>query len=340
MLQIAHTFHLKSLGRKVRKFVAHCDICQRVKHPNRSYEIERISHLPTRPGELLTVDLYGPLPTGRGGVKHLLVCLEFFTKHVTLYPLKAATTQSCLRKLRDHYFQSVIKPEVILSDHGSQFASPTWRRALSDLGIQCRYSPIRHPESNPTERVMRELGKYFRIYCHETHRKWPELVPYIENWLNSSVSQSTGYSPVELLYGNSRPDIFRKILKKSADQLPQEDILSDKILKAYARMKLRADRRNERRKTGRTKWQPRLNDLVLVRCQPVADTVQGLTSKFQRPFEGPFIVQRKINPSIFELADSKGKIRGLFSLKHLKPFLKESLEPQTPHEKTELDPRT
>ncbi|PNF24082.1 hypothetical protein B7P43_G04703 [Cryptotermes secundus] len=104
ILQIAHTFHLKSLGRKVRKFMAHCDTCQCVKHPNRSYEIERISHLPIRPGELLTVDLYGPLPTGRGGVKHLLVCLEFFTKHVTLYPLKAATTQSCLRKLRDHYF--------------------------------------------------------------------------------------------------------------------------------------------------------------------------------------------------------------------------------------------
>jgi transposase InsO family protein len=163
MLQIAQTFHLKSLGRKVRKYVAHCDICQRVKHPNRAYEIEKLSHLPTRPGELLTVDLYGPLPTGRGGVKYLLVCLEFFSKHVTLYPLKAATTRSCLMKLREHYFQSVIKPEAILSDHGSQFSSPSWQKALAELGIKCKYSPIRHPESNPTERVMRELGKYFRI---------------------------------------------------------------------------------------------------------------------------------------------------------------------------------
>jgi transposase InsO family protein len=88
------------------------------------------------------VDFYGPLPTGRGGVKYLLVCLEFFTKHVTLSPVKAVTTQSCLRKLRDHYFTGVIKPEVILSDHESQFASPTWLGALSDLGIQCRYSPF------------------------------------------------------------------------------------------------------------------------------------------------------------------------------------------------------
>jgi hypothetical protein len=112
-------------------------------------------------------------------------------------------------------------------------------------------------------------------------------VPYIENWLNSSVSDSTGYAPVELLYGNTKPDVFRKILKKNSDQLPHEDILSDKILKAYARMKLRADRRNEKRKTGRMRWQPKFNELVLVKCQPVADEVQGLTSKFQRQYDGP-----------------------------------------------------
>jgi hypothetical protein len=64
---------------------------------------------------------------------------------------------------------------------------------------------------------MRELGKYFKTYCHETHRKWPELVLYIENWLNSSIHESTGYAPIELLSGNPKHDIFRKILKKEAD---------------------------------------------------------------------------------------------------------------------------
>jgi hypothetical protein len=29
--------------------------------------------------------------------------------------------------------------------------------ALADLAIQCKYSPIRHTQSNPTERVMRQL---------------------------------------------------------------------------------------------------------------------------------------------------------------------------------------
>jgi hypothetical protein len=195
MYHLSYSFYIKNLGRKVRKQISHCDICQRVKHPNRAYEIGPRSHLPTKPGELMSLDLYGPLPTGRGGVKYLLVCLDVFSKHVTLYTLKSATTKNCLNKLKSHYFSEVTTPQSILSDHGSQFTSP-WRKALSELNIDVKYSPIRHPESNPTERVMRELSKYFKIYCHTAQKQWPELVPYISEWLNPSASGTTGYSPI------------------------------------------------------------------------------------------------------------------------------------------------
>ena len=164
MHNLSYLFYIRKLGRKVRRYVSHCDVCQRVKHPNRAYEIEIRSHLPTKPGELMSLDLYGPLPTGRGRVKYILVCLDVFSKHVALYALKSATTKSCLNKLKSHYFPEVTTPQCILSDHGSQFTSPTWIKALSDLNVNVKYSPIRHPESNPAERFMRELNKYFMIY--------------------------------------------------------------------------------------------------------------------------------------------------------------------------------
>jgi hypothetical protein len=81
------------------------------------------------------------------------------------------------------------------------------KKTLTDLGIQTKYTPIRNPESNPTERIMRELETYFRIYCAETHKKWPELIPHIQNWLNSSVIETSGYAPVELLGGRPKPYI-------------------------------------------------------------------------------------------------------------------------------------
>jgi transposase InsO family protein len=165
----------------------------------------------------MSLDLYGPLPTGRGGVKYILVCLDIFSKHIALYALKSATTKSCLNKLKSHYFSEVTTPQSTLSDHGKQFTSPSWRKALSDLNINVKYPFIRHPESNPTEQVIRELHKYFKIYCHIAQKQWLELVPYITNWLNSSMSGTTGYSSIELIFGEHSPDLFRKILDKTSE---------------------------------------------------------------------------------------------------------------------------
>jgi hypothetical protein len=89
--QVKHFFYLRNLGRKVRTSVLRCDICQGVKHPNRSHEVEARSHLPGKHGELLSIDLYGPLPIGCAGINCILVCLDVFAKRVKLHPPRPAT---------------------------------------------------------------------------------------------------------------------------------------------------------------------------------------------------------------------------------------------------------
>jgi hypothetical protein len=92
--QISRSFYMRNVWRKVRRYLAVCDLCQKVKNPNRSYATEWRSRLPTKPGVLCATDLFGPLPTGRGGVKYILVVLDVFSKHMKLYALKAATTKN------------------------------------------------------------------------------------------------------------------------------------------------------------------------------------------------------------------------------------------------------
>ena len=96
MYQISQTFHVKYLGRKARKLVSRCYICQRVKHSNIRFETGSRSHTPKSVGELLAMDLYGQMPTGRGGFCYFLVCLDVFTKFVKLYALRTATAKACL----------------------------------------------------------------------------------------------------------------------------------------------------------------------------------------------------------------------------------------------------
>jgi hypothetical protein len=39
-----------------------------------------------------------------------------------------------------------------------------------------------------------------------------------------------------------------------------------------------------------------------------------------------YLILRKINPAIYELDDTEGRIRGIFNIKHLKPYMSEENE--------------
>jgi len=137
MDQVAHSFHIKNLDSKIRKFIARCDTCQRVKYLYKAYTTQERSYLPAKPGDLCALDLFGALPLARGGVRYILVCYDVFSKHVKLYALKGATTRSCLNKLINHYFTQVIKSKCILSDNGTQFQSPLWKKSWPST--TCRF---------------------------------------------------------------------------------------------------------------------------------------------------------------------------------------------------------
>jgi transposase InsO family protein len=143
------------------------------------------------------------------------VCLDVFTKFIKMYPLKSGTTKACLQKIADDYIPHVVKPETILSDHGTQYTSRKWIDGLNELGINVRFTPIRNPQSNPVERFMREIGKACRIYCEKNHNKWPELIPHLESWINETVSEATGFTPRELMYGGEAPRLFSDLLPAS-----------------------------------------------------------------------------------------------------------------------------
>ena len=324
--EINYVFHVNNLGRKIRKFIAECDVCQRVKHPNRSIEIEERHHLPKLPGDLCAIDIYGNLPTSRGGVRYILVCLDVFSGFIKLYALKANTTRACLNKLVNHYFTEVITPKIILSDNATQFRSPSWQKQLRNHGVETRFTPVRHPQSNPSERCMRELGKFCRIYCHDSHRKWAELLPYIERWTNHTVASSRGYSPHELMFGADRQNVIQQIVPNVQELDVDRESMEAKIENAYEKIKSKAKLRERRHKRGNIIWKPNLNEKVLVRTQPVSDAIKGFTAKFSYLYEGPYSISKILGHSTYEIRDERGKVRGEFHLTQLKPYKEQTTE--------------
>lgn len=126
--------------------------------------------------------------------------------------------------------------------------------------------------------------------------------------------------PIELMTGEQPSAIFDKLIPPYPGVSPRSATQEDKALQAYARMKIRAHRRAGRRKRGQVRWIPRLQEAVLLRTRHQSDMAKGVTSKFQRPYEGPYYITRIVNPSIIEISDARGKIKGIFNKGSLKKF--------------------
>lgn len=55
--------------------------------------------LPLGPLELVAVDLVGPLLTRKGGLKHIFVVLDTFTKYVKFYSIKSIDLETVEKKM-------------------------------------------------------------------------------------------------------------------------------------------------------------------------------------------------------------------------------------------------
>jgi hypothetical protein len=133
------------------------------------------------------------------------------------------------------------------------------------------------------------------------------------------VCQTTGYKPIELLEAGNRGEIFREIIRKLPDKPPEEN-LPVKILKAYNKIKEKAEKRKSQRKRGRFEWTSQVGELVLVKGQPTSDAIRGIIGKFQRTYEGPFIIGER-NSGLYKLQTELGENKGLFHISHLKPYI-------------------
>lgn len=168
---LSQYFFWRKMRVDIKAYTKACDVCQRVKFINCKMEGAYQFLRAVEPNEFVSVDFYGPLPRSTGGVQYLFVLQDLFSKFTTLYSTKRANTRTCLNKLVKHYFLRVGQPKKILSDHGTQFTSLMWKSKLESLGIKVYYSSIRHPQSNPVERTMREIGRILRTYCSNRHSK-------------------------------------------------------------------------------------------------------------------------------------------------------------------------
>lgn len=313
-------FHWKGMWKQTKRLLGTCDLCQKTKGRNCSLEGAVQPIITREVGELISIDYFGPLPVARGGFKYLCVMLDVFSKYVKIFPMRRINAAGTLKHLREGFMKHV-RVRKVLSDHGTQFTSRRWIETLEAWDIRPVFITIRHPQSNPVERYMKTLGRFFRTYCHQHHKSWLKYIKDIESCLNSTPHISTQFAPLHILTGK-RP---RYSLQDTIDQhvSPKEDLTLPELHEQVRRnLKRHADIR-VRRQHRKNIWQFQVGDMVLLRINKPADAKAGETKKFHLIYDGPFYVTASPYVNVYELRkDPTGPVFGRYNTSNLVPYRK------------------
>ena len=262
---------MPDMRRKIHKFIAACLDCLKSKPLNVKNTHPLVPVLANSCKELVSVDLYGPLPRSFGNFSYILVAVDVFSKFVKLIPLKNATGLIVTRNFIKHFVEPLGAPVTVIADHGPCFRSHVWDRILKSHNIQPRHTSVYHPQSNPAERYMKILGSFFRIYCHQKHRNWINYLSFLENCINNSVNESTGCAPVEIFAARSPQNFLNSILNfppSSFDHKAKLVLAESNLRKSANRRKSRHDKKVNMPSYGE-------GDMVLLRSHHLSDTLKG-----------------------------------------------------------------
>jgi ribonuclease HI len=282
-------YQWKGLRQQVYDKIKDCNQCMK----NKVHAIKtrpKVAHVRAeRPGELVCIDHFGPMPVARGGVERILVCLDVASRYVRLFPVKRADTRSTIERIKK-LKEDVKQIDSILADNASCFISHEWQDWCKGQGIKLRRINCYSPQVNLAERVMTVLANHLRIQLEgERHTKWVDYVSDIEKCINETIQTTTGFPPVTLMHGIIPTDPVAQQLKGGEPMSLSREEKEARQLLANDRTRAAGEKRARRMPPP---TEIRVGDIVKILTHKLSSKADRIMAKLCNPFEGPFVVEQ------------------------------------------------
>ena len=342
-------FYWYKCNEELKRYIEECVECQINKPPNRYNHAEMMPLRPTKPFELITTDILGPLPITKNNNKYVLVVVDHFTKWLEVFPMNNQTALTVANNLITVFCRHGM-PETILSDQGSNYTSELLNQLWEVLDIHKVQTTIFHAQCDGnSERIMRSLQGMITHYVNGKQNDWDELLHKLAFAYNSSVHHTTGATPFELVYGrqpripidliHSHVNLNLDLTTDYAATIKQQlnDVFAQVIHNRDVQMnkhKIRHDRivRAAKLNVGDYVWH-----LHVYRHKETC-------AKFSRRWVGPFIITNVFNSINYEIKPtSGGRKKVVHQSKLKKAFMarvvqhKERSKPKKTNEKLQID---
>lgn len=302
---IKRKFDWKGMKKDIEQYVKSCPICQKTKTGRRKVKAPLvITDNAQRPFEKLYVDVVGPLPpSGEEGYKYIFSVCDCLSRFVIFRPMKDQTSETLARVLFEEVVCKFMVPEVIVSDNGPSFVSKLMQDVYKIMKVKQVRTTAYHPQSNLVERQHQSLGNYLRAFVDKHPSEWHPLVYSAAFAHNATVNRTTGFAPMELVFG-FRADVPSSFTRAAQSRNTYQGYCD----KLRYRMQLAWQEARETTMSNKLKAKDHYDKQISPRQFHVGDQVLMFTenrSKLDPYREGPFRVVTVYENETVSLWDEK-----------------------------------
>uniref|UniRef100_A0A8C5PJ19 Polyprotein n=1 Tax=Leptobrachium leishanense TaxID=445787 RepID=A0A8C5PJ19_9ANUR len=198
-----------------------------------------------------------------------------------------------------------------------------WRGFCHQLGVKLSFSSAYHPQTNGlAERTNQTLETYLRCFISDAQDDWVTLLPWAEFAYNNATSQSTKYSPFEIVTG-MHPTVFQSSFLPQDIPALEEHLCNLRAIWEKTKMNLESASLAQKRSADcRCRPPPvyHVGDRVWLSTRHIRLKVPSM--KFAPRFIGPYRILRCINPVSYALQlPASLRIPNSFHVSLLKPLM-------------------
>jgi transposase InsO family protein len=327
--RLALRFYWPGMHQDVVRFVSSCEKCLSYKPQNHQTlgEMGRPKQC-SRPFQMVSVDLMGPLPVTRKQNSFILVITCCFSKYCLIFPIRNATSAIVTKIMEDSLFLEHGVPQTIFLDNGSQFVSNMTQGLFKRYNVpNVFFTPKYSPQINSVERYNRTIITCISTFVDEDHRSWDLFIPKVRFAINNSVNEATGFTPSFLVYGRELVTCGSHYLDNNLGDevsfLPREvyaenlgclaEIFNTVQAKLWHAHSKNASHYNLRRKSSEFN----VGDIVMKRTYLLSNKDKYFSKKLAPKFIKCKIVDKK-SPLVYVLENMAGKNIGTWHIKDLK----------------------
>ena len=258
--------------------------------------------------ERIAIDVMGPLTRTDRGNRYVLVAMDYFSKWPEAYALPTQVAKNVAEVLVNEFVSRFGVPLEIHSDQGTNFESATFQEMCRILGIKKTRTTPMHPQSDGmVERYNRTLKAQVAMFVENHQRDWDVKLPLLLMAYRTAVHSSTKYTPacimmgrelripVDLTFGSPEAKTVENYSQYAHDLQEKLEIIHE-----FARKNLEFnyDKMEARYNTDLSAGILEEGTLVWL-FNPRKK--KGRSPKLVRPWEGPYIVMKRINDLVYRI---------------------------------------